>query len=342
MPSSGDTIRYSVANLSSIDNYTVTGTNYTWNFSGLEPINQDVRSFKSSILTPYAFFFLPPKYGEKIQDAVSTPSIPSVGAISITDVYSFYKKTSSLYAVEGLGVKISGVPVPNFYSDEDELYKFPLNFSDKDSTTFKFSSTTSTLVPFVYKKQGYRITQADGWGTITTPYGTANCLRVVSTQYSQDSIKGTISVGGFTLPVNAGFPNYQRSYQWLTTTEKIPYLEVMGTLTGSVFTATQIRYRDIPRTIVVGINEKISNNLNLSIFPNPATNQITIITPQTTGIITMKIMDMQGKQVLLKTLIENNNAVNMHYIDVSGLLKGMYFIQLASLNSLETIKISIQ
>jgi hypothetical protein len=341
MPSSGDTIRYSLANISSIGNYTATGTNYTWSFGGLEPINQTVRSYKSAFSTPYGFFFFPPKYGEKIQDTVPIPSIPGVGIVSITDIYNFYKKTSSLYATEGLGVKLSGIPVPNFYSDEDELYAFPLNYNDKDSTTFKFSTTASTLVPFVYKKQGYRITQADGWGSITTPYGTANCLRVVTTQYSQDSLKGSFAVGGFTLPVNAGFPNNQRSYQWLTTTEKIPYLEVIGTLAGSAFTPTQIRYRDIARIIVLGVKEE-TTKLSVTVFPNPATNQLSIITNQLSDMITMKITDIQGKEVLTKTLTDNSNIVNLHQIDITGLPKGIYTLQLSSLNKQETLKISIQ
>jgi len=28
------------------------------------------------------------------------------------------------FIAEGLGLKINGIPVPNFYSDEDELYFF--------------------------------------------------------------------------------------------------------------------------------------------------------------------------------------------------------------------------
>jgi hypothetical protein len=339
MPLSGDTIRYSSAALTSLGNYTATGANYVWNFSTLIPNGQKLREFKASVSTPYGFFFFPPKYGEKTTDTVKLP-IAVPGIPSITDIYNFYKKTATVFATEGTGIKLSGFPVPNFFTDEDELYNFPLNYTDRDSTTFKFSTITSTLIPFVYKKQGYRITEADGWGSITTPYGTSNCLRVVTTQYSIDTLKGSITVGTFTVPLNVGFPNYQRSYQWLTTTEKIPYLEVSGSLIAGNFTPTQVKYRDIIQSFV-GINESDAS-LALSVFPNPTTGQLVIVTPQNNTAITAEITDLQGKVVLKQTLDQNLSIANQHTINVSNLVKGLYVLNLSTPSTKQTLKISVQ
>ena len=339
MPLSGDTIRYSSAALSSVGNYTATGINYVWNFSTLIPNNQKLRSFKASTATPYGFFFFTPKYGEKITDTVKLPAaVP--GIPSITDIYNFYKKTSLVFAVEGTGIKLNGFPVPNFYSDEDELYNFPLNYTDRDSTTFKFSTITSTLVPFVYKKQGYRITEADGWGSITTPYGTANCLRIITTQYSIDTLRGSLTVGTFTVPFNFGFPNYQRSYQWLTTGEKIPYLEVSGTLAGTAFTPTQVKYRDRTQSFV-GVKEQ-DMELALSVFPNPTSNQLVVITPQLKGAIQAEMTDLQGKVVLSQILTQNSDIANQHVLNVAGLAKGLYVLNLSTPTSKQSLKISVQ
>ena len=339
MPLAGDTIRYSTAPVNSVGNYTVTGANYMWDFSTLVPNGQKLRSFKASAATPYGFFFFPPKYGELITDTIKLPvSVP--GIPTITDIYNFYKKTATVFAVEGLGVKLAGFPVPNFYTDEDELYNFPLNYTDRDSTTFKFSTITSTLIPFVYKKQGYRITQADGWGSITTPYGTANCLRVITTQYSIDTLRGSLTVGTFTVPFNVGFPNNQRSYQWLTTGEKIPYLEVSGNLVGTNFTPTQVKYRDKMQSFV-GIQEQ-EMALALSVFPNPTAGQLVVITPQHGTSITAEIVDLQGKVVLSQLLTENVSMANQHIINVSGLAKGLYVLNLSTLSSKQTLKISVQ
>lgn len=343
MPVSGDTIRYSDALLSSVGDYTTTGTNHTWLFDTLKPIQQSVREFKSGINTPYSIIFGFTAYGEKTQDTVPVPSIPISGvpSISITDVYNFYSKTSTKFITEGLGLKLNGVPVPNFFSNEDELYFFPLNYSDRDSSTFRFSTLSNTLIPFQYVKQGYRITEADGWGTITTPHGTENCLRIITTQYSIDTIKGTITLPfvGAT-PFSFGFPNYVRSYQWLTITEKIPYFEVSGNLTTlGVFTPTQAKYRDFKQSLT-GIEEH--NQLNtISVYPNPSNGDITLFfNNEFFG--TIEITDIQGNLVKSETV--NASFANKigEKINLEGLAKGTYMLNAITNKGKQSVKISIQ
>lgn len=329
MPSSGDTCRYSNASLSSVGDYTATGTNFNWNFSALDSTGQGMRKFEPATSTPYVFFGS--GYGEKIADSIG------FSTYTFKNIYNFYKKTSTKCYVDGLGMTFSGFPIPNFYSDKDELYMFPLTYGNpKDSTTFKFKTlSTGTTIP-TYSKEGYRITEVDGWGTITTPYGTAACLRILTTQYSQDSIKGTV----FGFPLNIGFPNYARSYQWLTLGEKIPYLEVSGTVIGGNFNPTQARYRDKLRSFV-GIKEE-SISLIISVFPNPSTGQLNIITPKNDNSIKAELIDVQGKIVLSHDLTNNSNIVNQHQLDVSSLAKGLYILNLSNLKGKQSLKISIQ
>lgn len=336
MPVSGDTCRYSTANVSAIGNYSATGTNFVWSFS-MTPTGQEIRKFQASAQTPYFFYFLFPKYGEKILDSLPIPNIPG-NPISIRNIYSFYKKvtTPSSFNSEGLGLTMSGIPIGATYSDEDELYKFPLAYGNRDSTTFKLSTPSNTMIPFTYKKQGYRITEADGWGTITTPYGTAPCLRVVTTQYSMDTI--TISA----LPVGFnkfGFPNYMRSYQWLTTGEKIPYLEVMGNVVAGNFTPTQVRYRDRARVITT-IPEEAFSPL-IAVFPNPATDELTITTVQQEA-LSIEITDLKGKVVKQLLSKEGHGAVDQHKIQVSDLAKGLYILTVSGKTGRQSLKISIQ
>lgn len=313
-PSSGDTLRYSNAQLSSIGNYTQTGANFNWNFSSLIPISQGVRSYKSAFLTPYAFFFIGlNEYGEKVNDTIN------LGLVTLTDVYNFYKKSTSpnAYIVDGLGLKISGVPVPSYYSDKDELYMFPMSYPKYDSTTFKFSTPTTTLLPLTYSKQGYRVTVVDGWGNITTPYGTAPCLRVVTTQYSKDSVKTTL------LPFPVGFNNYQRSYQWLTTTTKIPYLEVNGNLVGSTFTPTQIRFRDTYR-FLSGTNTIEQEEDMITFYPNPVNDKLYLNFKANLN-YTVEVYDVNGKQVLS---YKNEGLKSTNgFIPVENLAQGLYTVK---------------
>lgn len=338
MPVSGDTCRYSTANVSSVGNYTATGTNYSWSFS-MTPTGQDIRKFQASAQTPYFFYFLFPKYGEKIMDSLPVPAIPG-NPISIRNIYSFYRKvtTPSSFNSEGLGLTMSGVPIGATYSDEDELYKFPLTYGNRDSTTFKLSTPSNSLIPFTYKKQGYRITEADGWGTITTPYGTASCLRVVTTQYSIDTITISALPAGFN---KFGFPNYMRSYQWLTTSEKIPYLEVLGNVIGGNFTPTQVRYRDHAR-VITSIGEVADFNPLISAFPNPASNQLTLVINPGTEALSAELRDLGGKLVKQLGTLEPAGFPQVLNADVSGIAKGLYLLTVSGKSGKQSLKISIQ
>jgi hypothetical protein len=238
---------------------------------------------------------------------------------------------------------IQGFGVPNSFSDKDELYFFPLDYTDRDSSNFKFSTFTSTAIPFAYKKQGHRITEADGWGTVSTPYGNTQCLRVVTTQYSIDSIKAVIPVFGFTVPINFGFPNYQRSIQWLSLTERIPYFEVMGTVTqlggGETFIPTSARYRDVKRDFV-GINENTEAQIAVSIYPNPAVNVLNVVIPMDKK-YSLEIYNVTG-QLVMKTELLNDQALNKHSIDVSGFAAGAYLGTISNGKTVQNFKFNKQ
>lgn len=319
-PGSGDTLRYSVAQLNSVGNYTQTGTNYNWNFSGLIPVSQGVRSYKPAFLTNYAFFFSFQDFGELIADQLP------IGPLTISDYYNFYRKQTNpfnAYIVDGAGISFSNVPVPSYYTDKDELYKLPISYPQYDSTTFRFSTPSTTLIPFVYSKTGYRVTKVDGWGNITTPYGTAPCLRVVTTQYSRDSIKTTF------LPI--AINNNQRSYQWLTATSRIPFLEVNGNVVGNNFTVTQVRYRDTYLNIT-GLPDKYEEFAYLKVLPNPVSNEVKI--PVVKNAL-LEIYDAAGKKVFSQHMEGDDD----HYsLSVSSWPAGLYTVSVKTSEKVNQMK----
>jgi hypothetical protein len=299
--------------------YTTTGANVTWTFANLESTGQTIRRFERPSNTNYSLFSFSSSYGEKTADSLN------LGVVVFTNLYNFYKKSSTAFTLEGLGMTYSSFGIPNFYSDKDELYKFPLTYGDHDSTTFKFSTLTYSAIPFPkYKKQGYRITDVDGWGMITTPLSQipVPCIRVTTTAYSQDSIVGDFATPTFTIPLNVGFQNYQRSIQWLTLTERVPYLQIDGTLILNAFVPTSVKYRDIPN---VGINE-IEEQLALAMFPNPAVNELNLLIPKNKELY-LEIHSSSG-QLLLKKRVNNNEPMNLHTIDVSSYASGLYSVRL--------------
>lgn len=318
VPASGDTARMSLASVialttnTSLTSYTATGANFTWNFDSLKPTGQIMREFKPA--NSYGYF-LSSGYAEKTDDTLD------LFIAQLNNVCDIYKKNSAGFYMDAWGITYSSFPLPVSYSKKDSIYKFPLNYLDRDSTNFALSTPSSSLMPFGFKKHGHRITEVDGWGTIKTPFGTEPCLRVVTTQYSIDSIKASIPLGTFTVPINIGYPNYVRKYQWLTLTEHMPYLEIIGTVALNNFIPNEVRYRDMIRSFT-GIKENASTQMALAIYPNPTSHQLNFIIPST-GEFEICISDMQGR-VLMKTTFDNQNSINQNTLNVEGLSPGIY------------------
>ncbi len=231
MPKSGDTLRYSNASPTQLpSNWKTGGASQSWDFSSLTSTSQGLYEYLAASKTPYAFYFFS-QIGQKTADTIA------IGPVTLTNVYSFYTSNSSAFKATGIGYSVSGFPLSANYSDADEIYQFPLNYNDKDTSTFKFTLSLPGNL-FTVVQTGTRVNYADGYGSIKTPYNTySNALRVVTVVDQIDTIVSQL--GKFAIPRKTV------SYKWLVTTEKIPVLEVQGQqLPNGTFQATQVLYRD--------------------------------------------------------------------------------------------------
>lgn len=320
MPASGDTLRYTSVSINSIGNYTQTGTNFAWDFSAVTSGTSGVRAYKPALATPYAIFFASfTGFAEKLPDL----TVGGATGFGFTDYYNFYKKQSNpqAFIADGVGLTFSMVPLPSYYTDKDEIYNFPMTYPKYDSTTYKFTTPSMSLIPIVYTSKGYRVTRVDGWGTVKTPYGTDNCLRLVSTVHGMDSIKNTI------FPIPLGFPNITRTYQWLTSTSKIPYFEVSGNVIGNNFIPSQARYRGYDKTAPppppgdVGVQGHSADAFFF--YPNPVNERLYLGTIREASI---KITDLGGRMVL--DLPKQDFSAESG-IDVHELARGLYVLTIS-------------
>ncbi len=260
MPNAGDTIRKSnTVNLGLID-YSSTGNNYSWDFSSLIPLTQSVDTFVSVSQTPliYQLVFL-----LSANLAQQGFEFNQFQGFQITDSYNFYKKSNSDYRLVGYGVTLNGIPIPNKYSSADIIYRFPLSAGNVDSSY----STQEISIPGIGYLGGWkkRVNHADGWGTLSTPYGTFNTIRVKSEIEEYDSI--------YVDSLNIGFPfvrNYTE-YKWLANGFGIP----LCTVTDDGLLPT-ISYIDSVRSIFVGVPETNLKLADFRIYPNPVKDELTL------------------------------------------------------------------
>jgi hypothetical protein len=272
MPKAGDTARVSLALPTSLPTgWRSAGANKTWDFSKLNPTGTQLREFKASFRTPYAFYFFN-QVGEKIADTLGG------GPLTFTNVHNFYSTTNSVYKAEGLGYSVTGIPLAANYTDDDEIYQFPLEYNDSDVSTFRFKFEVPGQQLITYIQQGTRTNVVDAYGSIKTPFKTySDVIRVKTIMNQVDTLVSPIG--------KTGIPRPQVIYKWLAQGEVVPVLEIRGTQAlGGTFTPTEVFFRDsLKGTPDGGGNQNAFVNRMekeesscLRVFPVPSNDQLNI------------------------------------------------------------------
>ena len=319
MPSSGDTIRLSIASPATpgID-LTITGPNTTWDFSQLQWTSQTVDTFFSVSSTGvFAFIFFTSSFATK------GPDIAAIPGFQVTGVYNFFGKTSTLYQQNAIGAYLNAIPAPINYTPKDVIYRFPLNFTDQDTSNSAYGISLPNLGS--YNATQTRINNVDGWGTVITPFGSFNSLRMKSELTGRDSLYiDSLSTGfAFDRPLT-------REYKWLATGMKVPVLQINTQELGpGNETITSILYRDSVRFLPVGVEEQ--NILSLAtIYPNPAIDKLTISIPLAKSVkLHYELISNSGQLIYMDE--ENTEAgLITKEINITDYPSGIYMLRITT------------
>lgn len=312
MPSAGDTIRKSIGLDIDLTDPEDTGEDYLWDYSQLIPAVQVVDTFVTVTQTPFfywPFFLLSANLASPLIQDSPFPQLP------LTDVYGFFNKTGSKYEDVGFAATLFGIPLPFKYDDNDVLYKFPMNYGDVDSSESGYEFGIPDVAYIKVEKK--RINTVDGWGTLLTPYGSFEVLRVKSEVTEYDSIYlDTLGIG---VPVTREFIEYK----WVGKGHGLPLLLVTDNLLGFV-----VEYIDSVRTITVGGEEDYPLvNTEASVFPNP-TNKIINIKFEGSpgGEAVIRLYEMKGK-CLFESKIFGTSRVTVD-LEQLNLKPGQYLIKI--------------
>lgn len=259
MVEEGDTLRVSIATSVPVD-FTLTGRDTTWNFTMLGPVMQRVDTFLNATEVPFVLklVFIP---GSVANLATPHPAGSFLPGFSVTDYFTFFKRSSSAFSNVGMGFFLEGIPVPLKYNSPDNYYVFPLD----TASIWSSISSSDFIVPEIlyFSTERDRNSFVDGWGTLLTPYGTFETIRIRSDLILHDSIFID------SLGMGIGFNQTITEYKWLAKGSGIPVLEIRND--GLLPIATyldSVRMSAQPFSVDLGPDTAVSKGATVTLTAN--------------------------------------------------------------------------
>ncbi len=310
MPIVGDSLRLSQAATTlpaSAPALTRNGANQTWNYAGLVATSQRVARY--SAVSTVAGTFLQFTFNNSLlspdnRATLAAPrSLPAAaGTLPVSDPVEFSNVSAADFRLVGYGATFSGTAVPVTYASkaqQDVIYRFPLTYGGSATVSNSLLTTPAALASngyFSQKRQ--RTVQADGWGTITTPFGTFAALRVVTTLLDHDSLAlGGAAGQGLALPLT-------RTYEWLANGVHVPVLAITTTTVAGSEVVASVEYRDVFRRFVQLAALPPTPGTAASAYPNPSAvgSALRLTAPAGGGPLSVVATDLLGRRLFARVL----------------------------------------
>lgn len=225
--------------------------------------------------------------------------------IDISDGYTYSRTDSTGYYGTGLSFSLQGFPFANQNEEVERIYKFPMHYGDVDTSGLAFLISVPGMG--AYGQVADRYSEVDGQGSLVTPYGTYDVLRVRSERYITDTLYGEQLAGGQIIE-----RPLQIDYAWISPQIQGPILE-MSVIENEVVSARMLATQTT-------LNVLNSTKPGLEVYPNPARDFIFFDSPFAEK-ATFQIYDNQGRLVLSTKPVEKR-------IHLNKLTPGMYVVRL--------------
>ncbi len=276
------------------------GTNVTWDFSGVIPAGQDSMEY---------FACVP-------QANCSGFGNANLLSGSVADsAFEYYKADSNAFRMMGVSEPGSSFQ----FTDPYDLYRFPFTYNTQYIENYS-ANVQIQGAPFTITLTGRDSVSGAGYGTLITPAGTypnALMLRCLTTR--------TISIPG--QGVDSG---YSYRFEWFTANSRYPVMQLAyeaeedgnGQLT---LINAEGAYRI---SGPLSVETPLLPAARLQMVPNPAYDQVRIQIPEDfqSGRTTALVTDLTGKTVFRQVL---NGAAELT-LQTADWAKGLYLVQLQS------------
>lgn len=251
-----------------------TGPNSVWDYSYLTPSDQVYKEYTSmsqaSGLTTITFgSFAPTRYqASYFTEATNLPidQITTFLPIPLENIYQFYRKTNDSITSVGYAMQVSGQQIPAKSDTIETKYKFPLNYLDEHFSRGYTDLDLSPIYDAAWIQHRTHSSFVDGWGQITTPYGTFQAIRVQHFVTETDSINFQGNWYGIPVP-----DSYE--YEWLAAGQDEPILRIRTSDLAGSEVVTSVEYKDYFQPTLATSQLEMPE---VSVFPNPSSEMVHI------------------------------------------------------------------
>lgn len=329
-PSSGDSVRISQSNTQGLD-FVSTGANFNWDYSNLVATSQVLNQYNpigfASILIfatygPIAQSSYQGSYFNTTQD-LPLDQLSQFLPVALSDLNQYTKSTNDSITSIGYSISVNGQGVP-FKSDTIETrYKLPLNFNDQHYSRGYSNIDLNPIIDVIFRQYRQRFTTVDGWGTLTTPKGTFQVLRVKHDIDEIDSVYQTFFGPGawFGAP-----PITRTEYEWFGLNNTEWLLKVVVTNN----TISSIAYQEDYLGLDAGLE---SSAFQVNAYPNPVSDFVYF--DSDSPLKGVQLCNAQGKVVL--QLADTDLLIGK--MDLSAFSPGVYLMKIANNQSTKLIKL---
>ena len=290
------------------------GANQTWDFSDLVADEITTTQTLNPDWTPYSAFF---------------PSSNLALYLHEDSVYIYMQNSTAFLLMLGMfGTFLDSIEMPVIYTPPLVLAEFPVQYQNhKDSdASFTFFMPISGI-PGVdsakLKMDVLSTTDVDAWGTITTPLGTFDALRMYTVEESTDSI--WYKFNGFWTP-SPSPPDKEitYTYSWWSNDNAIGFQLLEFDYFSASDSVAAVTF--LNATPTQSITDRQTSSL-ISVYPNPADTYINFDYDGESD-SEIEIFNNIGKLLLRKPII----AKEITRISVEQYPSGIYFYNLIENN----------
>ncbi len=259
----GDTFLLSTAELNFLD-YTQAGPAQAWNFASLVAADQRVERFidpdgagyQASWITncvfqggnPFSCPGLWNSFTNLAQPALEqNANLLTLLPIPVSDWTRHFQVDANQASEVMLGISIgAGISLPLVieFDQPDTLLRFPLTYSDSDSSTslwgIDLGATGNDLAFF---RAQIRFNEVEGWGSLVTPFDSfPSTLKVKTRIIRTDSIQ-------FGVDSALVLDTEEVLYSWYAPNVGLPVLQARGNVVAGIELITTVEYLDTLRCI---------------------------------------------------------------------------------------------